>query len=90
MSAKMQDPKTFDLNWILNHSCANPVDFKAWSEHQSAESKHIRDGKGWNTFPRYRGVMVFNLQSHCTQWIIRAKLKTDDTWEILEIVAGDH
>ncbi len=82
----LKDPLPIDM--LLAHSCSNPVDFKEWE----AWNQEYQ-GKSYSEWEPYRGWNLYNIQLHCNEVIVKARLVSEkeepSRYEILEWIIRD-
>jgi len=83
-------PLTLDV--LLSNSCANPVEWGPYEEHQAAVSKWLNTEpeERSDDMPIYRGWLRMDITLHCSTWEIIARRLEDGSYEVKEYHLQDH
>src|SRR5690606_19345815 len=75
--------KKLTLNDLLEVSCWNPDNFSQWEKWNKEQANSVQ--KGEDVKP-YSGVRRYDIQLHCTQYVIRARKHSNGGYQILDFI----
>lgn len=76
------------LKELLDLSCWNPAD---WEDYQKwSQQQRLASGNDYSTEEIYHGWRLFNIQLHCKEVVVRAKLGKDGYYVIDKIMISEH
>lgn len=82
-----QKLKKLTLNDLLEVSCWNPDNFSQWEKWQKEEAESIQKGEDVKPYP---GVRRYDIQLHCSQYVIRARKHRNGGYQIIDFISQAH
>lgn len=79
--------KKLTLNDLLEASCWDPDNFPQWEKWNQEQSAAVQKGEDVKPYP---GVRRYDIQLHCTQYVIRARKHSNGGYQILDFIQQAH
>lgn len=82
---KFKKFKKLTVNDLLDRACWNPEnfeEFQAWLRERNINPA--------SDIKKYQGVRLYDIQLHCTQFVIRARAHENGGYQIFDFIEKDH